>query len=130
MLHKDLIGKEQHTSENVTRQSSRLVLRTATRSKPCHESKTLFKGLQFLLTGFSSQDKEKLSTIVEQCGGELLIDVPRFSLKQRFKRKGVDCGARSPPIVIAPQPVSSPSDSPTFHSFEHALFEIGNQTNI
>jgi hypothetical protein len=63
----------------------------------------LFDGLQFLLTGFSSDKKDELARIIEEHGGVVLTDIPRPPHLRSIRRKG-DADGR-PPIVIAPQQV-------------------------
>jgi hypothetical protein len=64
----------------------------------------LFDGLQFLLTGFSSDKKDKLARIIEEHGGVVLTDIPRPPHLRSIRRRKGDADKR-PPIVIAPQQV-------------------------
>ncbi|KAH9567892.1 hypothetical protein CY35_03G049100 [Sphagnum magellanicum] len=67
----------------------------------------LFDGLQFLLTGFSSDKKDNLARIIEEHGGVVLTDIPRPPHLRSIRRRKGEADER-PPIVIAPQQVRTP----------------------
>lgn len=61
------------------------------------KTKMIFQGLEFLLTGFTSQRQTKLGQLISKHGGFVLSEVPSPSRKM----KGSKCKHRPLPIVIS-----------------------------
>lgn len=73
----------------------------------CHEvdgKEMIFLGLEFLLTGFSSQKRKELEALIRKYGGYVLSNIPACSPDLRGKCK-VDPSCWKLPIVLSPKKV-------------------------
>lgn len=69
-------------------------------------TKMFFQGLEFLLTGFSSQRQTKLGALISRHGGFVLSEVP----SPLRGMKGSKCKHRPLPIVISSRKVGIGKD--------------------
>ncbi|MCL7043551.1 hypothetical protein MKW94_021658 [Papaver nudicaule] len=84
------------------------------------KTKTIFLGLEFLLTGFSSQRQTKLGALISRHGGFVLSEVPSPSRGM----KGSKCKHRPLPIVISSRKVGieTPSSRLIFPLRRYIIF--------
>lgn len=61
----------------------------------------MFHGLEFLLTGFSSQKEREIVRLIQEYGGMVLLDVPSPPSNSRAKRRARSNFQKLPIVVCS-----------------------------